>query len=70
MQIKIKGNKLILSEAPKKNVYGAFIIKRNKRSQDDTNTLIFADANEGQKEYELPEGLTKNEILGLYLRVL
>jgi hypothetical protein len=66
MNVRLKGNKLILSEAPKRDVAGAFLILSTKLEHFE---VIF-DATTGQKEYELPNELTRKDIEAVYLRVL
>lgn len=66
MKIIIKGRKIILSNAPVRDVVGAFLIISSKI---DGNEVIF-DAKAGQKEYWLPDGVDKKDVEALYLRVL
>jgi hypothetical protein len=63
MKVTIKGTKIILSEDPRQDVYGALLIMTVE-----DNKMI--DVKKGQKEYDLPEGITKKDIEALYLRIL
>ena len=65
MKVSIKGKKIVLSDVPNKDVAGAFLIMSTKASE-----AIITDAHKGQKQYDLPEGVSKEDIEALYLRVL
>lgn len=79
MKIKIKGKKIVLSEAPVQDVAGAFfliynlkehkknaVILLNKREEfKESVRQVFIDAKKGQKEYGLPEEVSKKNIEAL-----
>lgn len=66
MKVRLKGDKLLLSEAPVRDVKGAFLILSCKPEA----TEIMMDAVKGQKEYEVENGVTRKDIEAVYLRVL
>jgi len=86
MKVIIKGTKIIVSEAPKQDVIGAFflvykcqekeiiseIIVRGKKQTKIKEVIkdVTMDAKKGQKEYDLPDGVEKRNVEALYLRVL
>jgi hypothetical protein len=63
MNVRLKGNKLILSEAPARDVEGAFLILTPSNE-------VMMNATKGQKEYEIEGDLTRKNIEAVYLRVL
>jgi len=65
MKVTIKGGNIVLSNTPAKDVAGAFLIISSK-----LDDYFITDAHKGQKEYKLPEGVTKKDVEALYLRVL
>lgn len=66
MNVKIKGGNIVLSEAPIRDVDGAFLVLSAKTKKGE----IMIDAKNGQKEYKLPEGLLAKDIDAVYLRIL
>lgn len=71
MKVIIKGTKIILSETPIRDVVGAFfLIYKQKVGKEVKIEDVTIDVHKGQKEYNLPEGVTKKDIEALYLRVL
>lgn len=89
MQVTIKGTKIVLSEAPVRDIVGAFFLIYKREVKEEKTSKIYTgkdsfkkmpvkqsiedvttDAHKGQKEYDLPKGVTKKDVEALYLRVL
>jgi hypothetical protein len=86
MKVIIKGTKIIVSEAPKQDVPGAFLLLYKDQEKEIISEIIVRgkkrtkvkeivkdvtiDAKNGQKEYDLPNGIEKKDVEALYLRVL
>lgn len=66
MKVRLKGNKIALSEAPKQDVPGAFLILSPKLN----DLQYILDAKKGQTKYDIPESLTRKDIEAVYLRVI
>ena len=65
MKVSVKGKKIILSDTPRQDVVGAFLIISAK-----LDDYSITDVKKGQKEYKLPKEVNKKDIEALYLRVL
>ena len=65
MKVIVKGTKIILSDSPRQDVAGAFLIISPK-----LDDYSITDVHKGQKKYDLPEKVDKKDIEALYLRVL
>lgn len=66
MNVRLKGNKIVISQAPVQDVPGAFLIISPKLK----GFEVIMDAKAGQKEYEIPSELTREDIEAVYLRVI
>lgn len=66
MNISVKGTNILLSEPPRQDIKDAIIVV----SSLDDNPTYKTDIVKGKKKYDLPEGVTKNNMLALYLRIL
>ena len=70
MREKIKGSKIVLSEAPMGDVPAGILLKSPKLITKDCIGFICADAHKGQKEYNLPEKVARKDITGVYIRMM
>lgn len=64
MKITLDDNKINLSEKPLRNVPGALLVINQKTE------AFYLDILTDKVEYSLPKGMSKSDVISIYLRIL